>query len=188
MPESHANSQLVRLSDTSRPVDVEFTGEVIARTSTERPELLRWTEMELYRITEGERTGAYVFQVVGRSLVYHHERNACGKGVLCLARDLPGFGKDPDDYDAEPCAQCSPRPLDVLPAEASVLMEEDWRRVGVCDTARDVHLGLAQHASRSREPLAPGRLPELNYPARRLLEQAALRDPAFVVERTVERL
>lgn len=180
------NGDLIRLLDSTRTV--EFVGVQIAKTTTERPELLRWTEMELYTITEGERAGGYVFRVTGRSVVYHDGRNACGKGVPELARNLVGFGQPEGDYDAMPCPVCRPKTLDELGADDRMMMEKDWHRVEVCATAADVYTGLSAHASRAGAQAAPGQRPTLNHPAQRLLEQASLRDPAFAAEQVVERL
>jgi hypothetical protein len=184
--------------DTARTV--EIYGVELARVTTEKPDLVRWTEITLWRYQpqasadQSAPEERYLFQVVAKSLVYHtaQERaegklsSRCGKGVATPARELAGFGTEPGDYDAQPCPDCHPVDLDDLSGDDIVFVEKDWPRVALCADAADVRTKLAEHGG--KRPPVPGEAPTLNHPSQRLLEMAALLDPAFRADKMIDRL
>src|SRR5258707_12729632 len=182
------NSSLIELLDANRTV--KFTGCLIASTTTEKPDFVRWTELELYRITAGASRDGDVFRVVGRSLVYHKASGGCGKGLVTPAGKLPGFdAQDPGEYDAQPCEICNPPDLENLAVDEVVSMERDWPRVYECADAPDVYVKLVEHqpvAKAGYRRGGPAPRPSLNHPSQRLLEKAATVDPAFAPENVVD--
>jgi hypothetical protein len=78
---------------------VHFTGELLAESTTQRDDAPRWTEMELYRKTDGE----YLLHRLGQSVVYHELEGPCDRGTATRGPDLPA--------DAEPCHQCDAPPM-----------------------------------------------------------------------------
>lgn len=149
----------------------EFTGTMIASESSERPTSLRWTEFELYHLTDG--TDRFVLAVIGRSVVYHVRDNECGprqseSGKLVDAVEL--------GEDAEPCPRCLPADLDMV--QGMVRTELDRYSVHVCESPSDVVEQLRSPTTR-----------EISVTAMRLLEQALEVDGRFgEALRTVERL
>ena len=74
----------------------EWDGWLMAKDSTEVPESLQWSEMEVY-LTTG---GYYVLRVLGMSVIYHRHGSRCNTGD-------PKHGRDMAD-DMEPCSRCHP--------------------------------------------------------------------------------
>jgi hypothetical protein len=113
--------ELRRLRDSYR--EVEFVGELLSEVSTDNNSSPRWTEMELYRITEGDSTGKYVLSVMGRSVVYHVHNGTCNSGVPVGVKEI--------DEEFEPCHRCNPpRPAE-LGRVLTVDLEEDRPQVHV---------------------------------------------------------
>ena len=135
---------------------VEFAGQSIASSTTNRPGKPRWLDMELWRVTDG--TGRYVVQRVGRSLVYHRYNGPCGRGVPVHASELL--------RDALPCADCGTPALTIVQSLPGylVMREAEHPGVTICQDAQQVLRSL--------------RLPDIGYsaPAQRLLDMARLRD------------
>jgi len=125
-----AGGRLYTLPDATGTT--EFFGVLLAAATTDDVrEPLRWTNMSLYRVTDGPSSGCYVLSVVGRSRVFHELGGACEKGVRTHVDDL--------DENAQPCRDCSPAMLDDgWPVEDNVAMETDWPRVYVCQDAKGV--------------------------------------------------
>lgn len=145
---------------------LEFQGTLVEDATTETAEQQRWTELELYRVTDG--TGRYVLHVLGRSVVYHAHGSACNTGTPTRMGDL--------DEDAEPCRDCGPG---CPGADELVDRETDRASAYVCETVGEVldHL-------RSRR--APDRF---TAPGLKLLEKVIAVDDVFAsAMRTVERL
>ena len=155
--EDHKTAGLMRVPDVDKVI--EFEGELIAEVTTELPDAPRWTEMELYRLTDG--TGRYVLHVVGRSVVYHVHDSDCNSGTATDAATLPG--------DAEPCLTCKPT---AYTDTETVDFEDDRHSAHVCATAADVLVSLRSTGSRaSSRPFST--------PALRLLAIAKQKDPAI---------
>lgn len=162
--ETERQDGVIKLAMLDRTL--EFQGELVESATMETAEQQRWTELELYRVTDG--TGRYVLYVLGRSVVYHVHDGACNTGTPMKVRDL--------DEDAEPCKECHP---DGLEMDALVDRETDRSSAYVCETVAEVldHL-------RSRR--APDRF---TAPGLKLLEKVVAVDEVFArAMRTVERL
>ena len=157
-----------------------FYGTSLAEVTTETPLRPRWIEIALYREWEVERDGAgqpvvpvvpvrprgYVLHRVGRSLVYHVHDSGCHTGVETGTEHLGA--------DCEPCLECRPPELAVLPEDAVVDLEEDRHAVDVCASPEQV-LDLLQDP---RAPAGPdaSAVDRLSAPAQRLLRRAAAKD------------
>ena len=164
------DQDLVTLQTSGRPV--EFRGRRIAAHSTEGPTSQRWTEMELYRHTDG--TGRYELYVIGRSVVYHLLDYSCGPHASPAGTATDAAKVDADLY--EPCTRCRPDELEDMAPGATVGMETNRYSVHECADV-DAVLG------RLRSP--DGSLNEFREPARRLLDQARLVDENFSAPRRV---
>lgn len=170
MPEDAATISGVRtfqVRDTTKTI--EFTGEHIAHVTTESPQSMRWSVFDLYRLDDG--SDRYVLAITGRSVLYHVHDGDCNTGVPTR------FDKLPDD--AEPCPRCSPFDR-VVDTSFVVDLEEDYYNVAVCHGRADVELKLKTRRD--------GTIGNLSRPAVRLLQLAALRDPAFDPAAAVEHL
>lgn len=135
----------------------EFTGALIGEASTETPQAVRWTEIELYK-TEG---GHYVIHRIGRSVLYHRHDSACNTGVARRVDEL-----DPE-FDYQPCLRCCPRELDQLNDGDLVDEELDKHSVDVCE-AEEVY---------DRLLLKRDGTSFMSNPARRAMEMAIKIDP-----------
>lgn len=163
---------LIRVRDSARTL--EFWGVEIAEVSTEKSSLPRWTEMRLYRVTDG--TGRYVLNIIGRSVVYHRTNDVCNAGIPVTADNLPD--------DAEPCAKCKPVDLDDLVDDDTVDFEEDRYTVHVVD-GPDAVIGKLRNPRTATE----SRLGAISGPGQRLLAIASANDPDMHhAVTTVERL
>lgn len=138
----------------------QFRGVKLSWVSTESERTPRWTEMALYKMTDG--TERYVLHVIGRSVIYHEVGSACNSGVSTNSTNVPG--------DAEPCFKCNPANRGGIPIEDVVAMEEDRYTVHVCATPERVVAQL-------RNPRMGGRTAGvISGPGQRLLNEAALKD------------
>lgn len=101
----------VRVRDTKEVL--EFQGELVTDSSSDDRNQPRWTELVLYRLTDG--SGRYVLQTVGRSVVYHAPSGCVhgDRGVRVKLADLADRYLDEACTDdvPEPCPDC--RPLDI---------------------------------------------------------------------------
>jgi hypothetical protein len=168
--------QLTRIPDSGRTL--EFHGVEIAYVTTESPTLPRWTEMRLYKVTDG--TGRYVLSVVGRSVVYHQHRDdgtGCNAGVATLAENL--FDKV-GDTDAEPCFRCHPTAVEDIPLDMMIDMEKDRYSVHVCADAAAVIEKLRNKKNATAH--TPG---TISGPGQRLLDIAVGIDPSMMNSATV---
>jgi hypothetical protein len=164
-------SKLYKLQDSYRTV--EFTGVLLSEVSTDTGKNPRWTEIELYRITEGQNTGKYVLNTMGRSVVYHVHESSCNSGVPVSIKEVAG------DTEFEPCHKCNPETTErlaeiyaVAPIGAimSVDLEED--RPKVDDVADPQEL--------LRKLYSP-KLNSISGPGQRLLAKAAYMDDGVTV-------
>lgn len=105
---------------------LEFDGTKLADVSTMSDLSPRWTQMELYKTTDGQ----YVLHIIGASVVYHRHHGPCNSGVETVAADLPD--------DAEPCFKCNPPELDKLSDADLVDFEEDRYASHICPDATAV--------------------------------------------------
>jgi hypothetical protein len=156
-----------------------FRGELLAEVSTQTGRTLRWTTMQLFKITGGEHQGQYVVSITGHTTVYHTVGSSCNSGVPTLLVDLP-------DEDLVPCHLCMKderviylvdHPDDSDPDNFmetwAVNMEKKWYHVARCTDPQQVVVEL-----RKRRGKAPT-TGEMSRPAVRLLQLAALKDQAF---------
>jgi hypothetical protein len=148
-------ARLVRVPDVDKVI--EFEGQLVADVTTELPDAPRWTEMDLYHLTDG--TGRYVLHVVGRSVVYHRHDSECNSGTKTPLIDVPD--------DAEPCPNCHPSEGHIY-----VDVEDDRHSAHVCADAQAVLVALRSTGSRATSR-------PFSTPALRLLATARQRDPAI---------
>jgi hypothetical protein len=120
--------ELRRLRDSYR--DVEFVGKLLSEVSTDNNSSPRWTEMELYLITEGPNAGKYVLSVMGRSVVYHQHGGTCNSGVPTGVKDI--------DEEFEPCHRCNPPAPNMLAATVTVDLEEDRPKIDMVSTPQEL--------------------------------------------------
>jgi hypothetical protein len=148
-----AQASLYKLPDGGQ--GRELYGWSLAAVSSESAGTPRWTEMSLYRATDGR----YALQSTGRSRVYHARGSGCNAGVTTLAIDLPAR--------ARACSKCRPGEQDVYD------MEIDLASVHVFATARGVlryfdedgeYSGLAQRLLKEAALRDPGLARELDAP------------------------
>lgn len=139
-----------------------FTGVQLAEVSTDknnksarRP--VRWTDLALYTITQGEKQGSYVLEIVGCSDVFHTLGGKCGFGQRTPSSKLSDT--------AVPCRDCKPTIINGRPVEAAVAMETDRAQVYVCDTPQEVLTHLKDRFTN-----------KISAPSVSLLQEAALVD------------
>jgi hypothetical protein len=140
--------------DATHPV--RFTGIQLAFESTETDNALRWTELELFKVTEGKFAGWYFLHRVGQSVVYHKPK-ACGFGVQTSWDKVP--------TDAEPCPVCKPGPGQ----QVEVWLESPRPNIDRCETPEHVENVLLMKPRRDGSRF-------LSTPARNLLAKAAQSD------------
>lgn len=159
------DQDLIRITGEDRTY--VFHGALITDVTTEASTLPRWTEIELYRFTDG--TARYLVHIIGRSVIYHRSGSVCNSGVPTPMFDLT--------EDAEPCPRCRPpKYVDSDQDDIVVDVESDRHTVAVCATVPEVFNALK----------VPGRV-GFTAPAQRLIDRAKLADPVFAAAtRTVE--
>lgn len=163
-----------------------FHGKLVTRVSTRAGTAPRWTDLELYRVTDAE--GGYAIANVGRSVLYHRPGSPCNLGTMRRVGDLPDdeYGqliahdmvveRWPGDPKALP--PCDPGDLDDLGDDDMVSVEINLPGITKAQTAADLISKLHQER-RSRDG---GITVFLSEPAQRLLREAADRDPAIAAE------
>lgn len=114
---------------------VRFTGTLLAEETTETSSSLRWLELELYRVDEGQKSGQYLLHRVGQSVVFH-KPDTCGYGVPTSWSSVPD--------DAEPCSVCQPLEpfLSETGAQYEVWMESPRHKIIVCASPADLERAL----------------------------------------------
>lgn len=83
----------------------QFEGELLAKSSSEQPDIHRWVEFELYRT----KTGTYVLSRIGQTRLFHaldcavvRRNNLKPSGAEMLGPDnIPCDDCDPDNYATE---------------------------------------------------------------------------------------
>lgn len=166
--EDQPTQSLIRVLDVDHVL--EFQGELVADVTTEVPHQSRWTEMELYRLTDG--TGRYVVHIVGRSVLYHVHDGECNSGSATDAAELPD--------DAEPCSTCKPN-RDLVDGEI-LDFEVDRHSAYVCGSAAEA-LGQLRSTG-ARAAVRP-----FSAPALRLINSARQKDDAIeAIMSAVERI
>jgi hypothetical protein len=78
---------------------LQFIGNLLAKSSSERPGAFRWIEFELYK-TE---SGSYILSRVGVSLIFHGA--ACALVSRYKLKEKPNYELSPA---ATPCEECGP--------------------------------------------------------------------------------
>lgn len=91
---------------------IQFEGQLLGESSSQRPGAIRWIEFKLYKT----RGGSYILSRVGVSLIYHTA--ACP-----LVRRYSLTETEPDELrnNAIPCEQCLPT------LDAPVVFPEKYR-------------------------------------------------------------
>lgn len=126
---------------------IQFQGKIVASSSSDNgfiPNKLKWTELELYRKTDG--TDHYVLHVIARSVAYH-AMSGCGNGVPVALSDLATRYLDPrcPEPIPEPCEVCKPRDIEAHDiGNIMVMAEVDWHIIHVCETVDDLFKNLRQ--------------------------------------------
>lgn len=81
----------------------EFDGELLAESTSERPDEDRWVEFQLYRT----KAGSYVMSRIGQTRLYHDP------GCAIVTRNhLKPSSADDLTPDHVPCQDCVPHPSD----------------------------------------------------------------------------
>lgn len=144
---------------------VKFTGTLLADESTETDSSMRWLELELYKIEQGQHSGQYVIHRVGQSVVYHRPKT-CGYGTATGWENVP--------MDAEPCPTCKPSSPVARGSELKeyeVWLESPRHRVIVCPAPRDVEKALLMRRKDGST--------FLSTPATNLIAKACANDPGL---------
>lgn len=155
---AETHGQVIRVRDSARIL--EFDGRLLSEVSTETSQNPRWTEMALYKTTDG--TGRYVLAIIGRSVIYHVHDGRCNSGVPTKVGDL-------DDNlieELEPCVRCDAPQPENLAGTVMIDLEEDRHTVHICDNAGQVIAKL-------RNPKSVG---QISGPGQRLIGIAAAMD------------
>lgn len=164
-PEDTGDAGLQHVQSDDRVL--EFTGSVIARSSTFEDGKPRWTELVLWRVRDA--SGRYVLQRAGQSLVYHRPGGSCNLGTATSARNLTP--------QALPCPRCHPLPRDVIIMQPGAIAcpESPRYTAVVCESPRDVlgHLRLSATTPAQAEGLVAS---SYSAPAQRLLDEARQTD------------
>jgi|SRR5579859_92188 len=147
---------IIRVRDAAEVL--EFRGELIFEVSTENPNVARWTEMQLFRFTDG--TDRFLLHIIGRSVVVHANKGSCNSGVPVQASKLPN--------DVELCSVCKPIDPDEVEDDFLFDMEEDRYTSHICDSAEEVITKL-----RSPRQVGPRVAGSISGPGQRLLAGAA---------------
>lgn len=132
---------------------LDFDGELIAHSSSEERNTLRWVEFNLYRTLGRE----YVISRIGHSRVYHAQ--------VCEQLKETRLPFASPGENAQPCASCQPEP------DLPVRPETTRYYARVHRTPEDVLKTLYREDAQG--------VRYLTRVARLLLERAAQRDPAF---------
>ena len=119
---------------------ITFDGDLLARASSKRPGVWRWTDLALYRTTGG----TYILEKIGASRVTH--TRDCPEVV----EDLPRFqevypGEDPDDSEFE-YHDCVPDVYDF----PSLLVEKDRHWAQISEDPVSVIKSLMRYRANSR--------------------------------------
>jgi hypothetical protein len=160
-------NQVIRVLNAGGPL--EFSGTLLGEVSTQINRSPRWTEISLYKVTDG--TQRYVLHSCGASVVYHKHNGPCNTGVPTHAEDMP--------LDGEPCRVCRPARVPDDPEEwykEDLLgtqwdLETDRHTTHVCKDPKEVVEKL--RFPRSNKILGG----TLSGPAQRLLNMVAKHDP-----------
>jgi hypothetical protein len=161
--------------------DLEFTGVMLGTASTKATaRFARWTDMTLYRVTEGSNTGLYILEVVGCSDVFHRtdsEHHRADKKVCKGASNGDEIPSEDLSDDAEPCTECRPAgPFGRSALPEFVVTEVDLPQVSECPTPADVLAKIREGADG-----------KVSIPAQRMLAQASAVDDDLGVALAVVR-
>jgi len=154
---------------------LEFVGERVTDSSSDDRTQPRWTDLTLYRLTDG--SGRYVLQVVGRSVVYHAV-SGCERGVHVSLRELADHYLDEacEEPVPEPCPVCKPVDIEadlsaVTPGDLVVKMEVDRYSAYECRGVDE----LLQRLRLTQQVKGAG----FSMPSLLLLDRAKVADPAI---------
>lgn len=142
--------------------DQEFDGWLLAEDSTEMPDSVHWTVMEVYLT----RNNHYVMRVLGRSVIYHVHGSACNTGD-------PQLGRNIKDDDLEPCRKCRP-PADYdSPSRAGEVFDVEIDIPTITTAETSAQLIRSMHKRNDKG------VPELSYLSARVLRTLRRVDPAI---------
>lgn len=161
---------IIRVRDAAE--FLEFEGKLIFEVSTENPNVPRWTEMQLYRFTDG--TDRFLLHIIGRSVMVHEHDGACNSGVPVKASKLPD--------DVELCSLCKPMDPDEVDDDYLFDIEEDRFTSHVCATAEEVITKL-----RSPRQVGARAAGSISGPGQRLLAGAAQMDDRIAAALSIVR-
>lgn len=145
--------------------EIEFTGRELGRSSTEKEDSLRWTEIVIYR-TAG---GSYIIERLGRSLVYHVPEASCDSG-----QTYPVTGRQLGET-SEPCPQCSPAMPEDRDFDPEWIFshERTMSSAEIVDRAEDLHDALSMF-DRKRK------VSRISHVAADALQKASGNDPELL--------
>lgn len=156
----HDGLATIRVHDQHQVL--EFKGERIGFASTETPDTVRWTEIEIYRTESGN----YVIHRIGASVVYHDAAAPCASGSLTTPARLLA---EPGDMDHEPCERCRPPAITKMDPNRQIRREADRHSADAVRTVEDLVKKLLLQR--------PNGTSYLSAVARDALAQAARTDP-----------
>lgn len=138
---------------------MNLTGELLAASSSERPDSVRWVEFYLYRASV---SGDWVVSRVGKSVIFHTED--CRISKRNRLKPIDGFNLS---NDHTPCPECNPDFAD----PEGVYPEEERSIAQICYSPQNVVEFLEKRKTEDGDEVV-----YLTNVARKLLEQASLVD------------
>ena len=163
--------ETVRIEDRFKAT--EFTGELVARHSSNKGSDPRWVDFEVWEL-EG---GGFLLHRSGMSNIYHRMQ----AGPECMtARGAPKGSTTKVDSlpdEALRCPVCQPPYPDDLGDDERIRYEFPRHTFDRCATPQDVIRRLAE-----RKPRGGPARSELSAPAAELIRKAAQRDERFAVK------
>ena len=156
---------MIRVKDGQRIL--QFEGELIGTSSSQRSDAVRWIEFSLYKTTEGHQ---YILSRVGYSKIYH-----VADCEIAERSKLDESTRDEVDSGDYPCEVCNPHLTDF--PFVSFEREKHWARVYTSPEA--VIEGLMKKDIRSGNKY-------MTAVARRLLEDAGTVDDELYEAQNVE--
>ncbi len=134
---------------------LQFSGQLLAKSSSRKKDSIRWIEFELYKTD----SGSYILSRVGVSMVFH--------GAACALVKRYGLQEAPIldlDINSLPCEECEPDESAVLvfPEKYRYWAQVSEEPSAVLDALYKYDNGGARY---------------LTNVAQRLLEEASVKDP-----------
>lgn len=130
---------------------LEFDAAVLASGTSRRPGVPRWSELVVYRVSDG----SYLISRVGRSTVAHQE--GCGSITWRTPRWLDATPEE-QQVSRVPCLRCRPR-IGPGGIDPTLFVEPDWTVVMLPQDA-DAIIGILLESPTGR-PRSPEEVPAL---------------------------